>query len=81
MRADTLEASRLRSNLRDVLNRVEYNGVHVVIHRRGKVAGVLVPKADYDLMEELLDRSDAKAAKKALAEPGRVAWRDVKRNR
>ncbi len=79
MNSERMQASELRSELRDVLNRVEYNKVRVQIHRRGKVAGVLVPLEDYELMESMLDKADAAAARKAMADPARHEWKDIRR--
>ncbi|MCB2213286.1 type II toxin-antitoxin system Phd/YefM family antitoxin [bacterium] len=79
MNSERMQASELRAELRDVLNRVEYNKVRVQIHRRGKVAGVLVPLEDYELMESMLDKSDAAAARKALADLARHEWKDIRR--
>ncbi len=52
MTVERMQASELRADLREALNRVEYNGVHIEIHRRDKVAGVLIPLTDY---QRLLD--------------------------
>jgi prevent-host-death family protein len=53
MTNERMQASEFRADLREALNRVEYNGVHIEIHRREKVAGVLVPLADYERMMQV----------------------------
>ena len=72
----------LRQSLADLLNRAEYQGERIVIHRRGKDAAAIVPIADLKLLERLLeeaeDRLDGKAAREALAESAeRISYADV----
>ena len=57
MTTERLQASELRADLREALNRVEYNGVHIEIHRREKIAGVLVPLGDYQRLQQQLSES------------------------
>jgi prevent-host-death family protein len=77
---ENLKASDVRRDFREVLNRVEYTGTKVFINRRGKVAGVIMSEKEYELFESLLDLADAAAAKKALKDPERIPWSEV-RNR
>ncbi len=51
MPIERIQASELRADLREALNRVEYKGVHIEIHRRDKVAGVLIPLTDYQRLQ------------------------------
>jgi prevent-host-death family protein len=55
----------LRNSLADVLNRAEYRGGRVVIHRRDKDAAAIIPIEDLRLLERLVreeeDRIDAAA--------------------
>lgn len=67
-----MSAVELRQSLAEVLNRAEYQGERIIIHRRGRDAAALIPVEDLRLLERLLeeaeDRIDAEAARAALAE-------------
>ncbi len=71
----TMEARR---NLADLLNRVLYRNERVVISRRDKNLAALVPLEDLEFLEELEDRMDIEAARKALRERGSIPWEKVK---
>jgi len=62
----------LRRQFAEVLNRAEYQGERVVVHRRGKDAAAIIPIEDLRLLERLIedaeDRLDIRAARDALAE-------------
>lgn len=73
-----LTASKLREDLGDALNRVAFGGERIVLERRGRDVAALVPMEDLALLNELEDRIDLDAARKALAESGSVPWEDVK---
>jgi prevent-host-death family protein len=60
----------LRSSLADALSRVAYGGQRIVLVRRGKGVAALVSMEDLSRLEEIEDRADIKAARKALAEGG-----------
>lgn len=69
-----------RANLSDLVNRVGYGGERIAIGRRGKDLAVLVPVEDAALLEELEDRLDVEAARKALREGGpSIPWEEAKR--
>jgi prevent-host-death family protein len=67
-----LNVVELRQSLADILNRAEYQGERIVIHRRGKDAAAIISIADLQLLERLIedaeDRFDVDAARDALAE-------------
>ncbi len=67
-----LNVVELRQSLADVLNRAEYRGDRIVIHRRGKDAAAIISIEDLKLLERLIedaeDRLDQTAARAALAE-------------
>ena len=67
-----LNVVELRQSLADVLNRAEYRGERIVIHRRGKDAAAIISIEDLKLLERLIedaeDRLDVTAAREALAE-------------
>jgi prevent-host-death family protein len=67
-----LDVVELKNSLGDVLNRAEYQGERIIVHRRGKDSAAIISIADLRLFERLLeeeeDRSDVAAARAALAE-------------
>ena len=64
--------SAIRDNLADALNRVAYGGERVILERRGKAVAVLVSMEDFQLLQELEDQADVRAAKKALKQKGGI---------
>ena len=52
-------------------------GERVVLRRGKKAVAAVVPIKDLRLLEEIEDRRDAELARKALADPGRVDYREV----
>lgn len=79
-----LNVVELRQSLADTLNRAEYQGERIVIHRRGKDAAAIIPIDDLKLFERLIedaeDRLDAEAARAALAESDeRIPYAKVRR--
>ena len=75
----TLEASKLRKEIADALNKVAYAGERIAIKRHGKPVAVLVPVEDVELLEALEDRIDVALAKKALKEKGSIPWAKAKK--
>ncbi|MCH7978635.1 MAG: type II toxin-antitoxin system Phd/YefM family antitoxin [Acidobacteria bacterium] len=76
-----LNASEVRSDFADILNRVAYGGERIVLHRRGKDVAALVPLEDFALLEKLEDNIDLKEARTALAEAkkkGTIPWKKIK---
>ena len=71
----------VRDNLAEVINRVAYSGERVVLkrHRKGVVA--LVSMEDLKRLEELEDRADVKAARKASKEKGGVTLAQYRKKR
>lgn len=79
-----LNVVELRQSLADILNRAEYQGERVVIHRRGKDAAAIIPVEDLRLLERLVeeaeDRLDAETARAVLAESDeRIPYTEVRR--
>jgi prevent-host-death family protein len=79
-----LNVVELRQSLADILNRAEYQGERIVIHRRGKDAAAIIPIEDLKLLERLVedaeDRLDVEAARAALAESDeRIPYAEVRR--
>ena len=80
-----LNVVELRQSLADILNRAEYQGERIVIHRRGKDAAAIISIEDLKLLERLIedaeDRLDVNAARDALAESNeRIPTRRCARN-
>jgi prevent-host-death family protein len=72
-----------RKNFSDVINRVAYGKERVVLTRRSKPLAAVVPIEDIDLIEEIEDREDLKAARAALREAkrkGTIPWERVKKH-
>jgi prevent-host-death family protein len=79
-----LNVVELRQSVADILNRAEYQGERIVIHRRGKDAAAIIPIEDLKLLERLIedaeDRLDVETARAALAESdGRISYAEVRR--
>ncbi len=51
-------------------NKVAFTKERVLLERHGKPIAALVPVEDLELLQELEDRLDLAAARKALKEPG-----------
>ncbi len=79
-----LSVVELRQSLAQILNRAEYRGERIIIHRRGRDAAALIPLEDLRLLERLIedaeDRLDIEAARAALAESDdRIPYSSVRR--
>ena len=65
---------KVRKELSEVLNRVAYGGERVAVKRRAKTVAVIIPPADAELLERLIEeeenRIDIKEARRARAEGG-----------
>jgi len=57
-----------RRHFSDLINRVAYGKDRVVLTRRDRPLAAVVPIEDMALLEEMEDREDLKAARKALRE-------------
>ena len=74
-----MKVADIRNNLADAINRVAYTGERIILERRGKKVAALVPIEDVELLEELEDQSDIRAAKKALKEKGGITLEELKK--
>ena len=79
-----LNVVELRQSLADILNRAEYQGERIVIHRRNKDTAAIISIEDLKLLERLIedaeDRLDVNAAREALAESDeRIPYAAVRR--
>ena len=68
-----------RQQFSDIVNRSAYGKERIILTRRGKDVVAMVPIEDLSLLEDLEDRMDIEAARKALKEPGSVSWEKVKK--
>ena len=71
-------ASKLRTTISDLLDRVVHHGERVAVERYGKPVAALVSPEDLELLEAIENRIDIEAARKALREPGRRRWDEVR---
>jgi prevent-host-death family protein len=81
MRLNVIE---LRQSLADILNRAEYQGERIVIHRRGKDAAAIISIEELKLLERLIEdaenRRDVNAARDPLAQSTeRIPYSQVRR--
>ena len=74
-----ISITKIRDNLADALNRVAYGGERVVLQRRGKGVAALVSMDELAILEELENRADVAAARKALKEKGEVPLEQIKK--
>lgn len=73
--------SKARGELGDIVNRVSHGGERVLLNRNGKNVAAVVSLADLDLIRQLEDAADIKAALAARAEVakhGTVSWKKLK---
>lgn len=71
-------ATKLRTAISHLLDRVVHHGERVTVERYGKPVAALVSSADLELLEAIENRMDIEAARSALREPGRRSWDEVR---
>lgn len=75
-----ISTAEARNDFADVINRASFGKERFILTRRGKHLAAIVPVEDLELLEELEDQLDVKAAKAALAESDeRVSYSDLRR--
>lgn len=74
-----LATSAVRDSLGDTLNRVAYRGERILLERHGKAVAALVSVEDLALLEDLEDRADLEEARRALKDPTRIPYEEVRR--
>ena len=74
-----LAVSAVRNSLGDTLNRVAYRGERIVLERHGKAVAALVSVEDLSLLEDLEDRADLAEARRALQDPQRIPYEEIRR--
>ena len=75
---NTVAATKLRTRISDLLDRVVYHGERIAVERYGKQVAALVSPEDLELLEAIENRMDIEAAREALREPGRRSWDEVR---
>ena len=70
--------SKAREDFASTVNRVAYGDERVILQRNGKDFVAVVPVEDLELLEELEERMDIVAARKARREPG-IPWGKAKK--
>ena len=65
--------SKAREDFSTTVNRVKYQDQRIILQRNGKDFVAVVPIEDLELLEELEDRFDIAAARKARREPS-IPW-------
>ncbi len=78
---DALSTAEARDQFSDVINRAAYGKERIALTRRGKALVAVAPIEDVELLRELEDYYDAKAAAEALEEVrihGTIPWEQVK---
>lgn len=70
--------TKLRITVSDVLDRVAHHGERVAAERYGEPVAALVSAEDIELLEAIENRMDIEAGRKALSEPGRRSWDEVR---
>jgi len=73
-----VSAKQARDSFSDTLDRVRVNRERIVVQRNGKDIAALIPMDDLELLQELEDAVDARAAREALADPTRIPWEKLK---
>lgn len=74
----SIAASRLRTTISDLLDRVVHHGERIAVERYGKPVAALVSPEDLKLLEAIENRMDLDAAREALREPGRRSWDEIR---
>lgn len=71
-----------RQHFSDLINRVAYGKDRIVLTRRNRPLAAMVPIEDMELLEEIEDHEDLKAARAALREvkrKGTIPWTRIKK--
>ena len=69
-----MSTSAARQKFSEIVSKAEFAGERTILHRRKKPVAAVVPIEDLKLIEKYEDELDARLAKKARKEKGRVPW-------
>lgn len=80
MSSRNLDATEVRQEFADTLDRVRFGKERIILHCDGKPVAALVPIEDFELFEQMEDDLDIAEAKRILADPSErpEAWEQVK---
>lgn len=74
--------SEARSDLTDIVNHVAFGHERYILTRNGKDVAAIISVDDLNLLEELEDKLDLEAARRAdkdIKMHGTIKWKDAKR--
>lgn len=74
LKTNSISASKVRSDFADIINRVAFGEERILILRRGKEIGALIPLADLEILEKIEDKIDIEEARKAIEESEREGF-------
>jgi prevent-host-death family protein len=63
-----ISATEARANFQDLINRAEYKGERIVIHRHGKAVVAIIGLDDLRLLEAAEDAIDSETLRRAIEE-------------
>jgi prevent-host-death family protein len=80
-KAKKMSATQARAQLAKAVNQAAFGGERIVLERHGKPIAAVVPIEDYQLLEELEEKADIEAVRKARKEKGPlVPWEKIKKD-
>lgn len=74
----TITAVKARAKFSDVVTKAAFEKERIILTRNGKELAAVVPIEDVLLLEEMENKADVRAARKALKEKGTIPWEKVK---
>jgi prevent-host-death family protein len=76
-----LSTTQIRSRLSTAVNQAAFGGERIVLERHGKPIAAVVPIEDLRLLEELEDKADIAAVRKARKEKDPlIPWEKIKKD-
>jgi antitoxin Phd len=75
----SVSTAKARERLSTLVERVSSGKERVVLTRRGKAVAALVSVEDLATLESIEDRQDLEDARRALADPERIPYEEVRR--
>ncbi len=75
----SVSTAKARERLSTLIERASSGKERVVLTRRGKAVAALVSVEDLATLETIEDRQDLEDARRALADPERIPYEEVRR--
>ena len=75
----TVGVAEARKMFRKTIDRVAFGKERILLERHGEHVAAVVPVEDVRLLEELENRIDLAAARRALKEKGSIPWEQIRR--